>query len=91
MKNTKFEEVQKLINNPNNINSIFDRVHVCDNLFKLVKLNGYYNYVTLDMNLLSPDKWFESASIFYSNGYAGVKYNNKFNYIAEDGSFLFDE
>ena len=77
MKDIKFEEVQDLLNKSNNIDEIFDKVHVCDNLFYLVSLNGYYNYVTLDMELLSPYKWFESASIFYSDGYAGVKYNSR--------------
>lgn len=91
MKDIKFEEVQDLLNKSNNIDEIFDKVHVCDNLFYLVSLNGYYNYVTLDMELLSPDKWFISASIFYSNGYAGVNYNGKFNYIGEDGNFLLDK
>ena len=70
--------------------SLFDYVSNFYEGYARVELNGEYNWIDKDGNLLwKGEEWFDSVDVF-SEGYAVVKLNGKYNFIDKDGNFLWN-
>ena len=67
----------------------FDYCHDFREGFAAVKLNGKWNFINKEGNLLS-EKWFDDCFGF-NEGFARVKLNNKWNYLDKGGKFLSDQ
>ena len=81
-----FDEVQELLNDGKKPEEIFDRIGSFKEGFACVKLNGEYNFINTNGQLIS-NTWFDSCTEFY-NGFAIVKLNNKYNFINTNGQIV---
>ena len=70
--------------------SLFDHVGNFSEGYARVKLNGKWNFIDKDGNLLwKGDEWFDYVGLFLSEGYAEVKLDEKgWNLIDKDGNLL---
>ena len=68
-------------------NDIFDDIDTFDNGFAMVTLNGKYNFINQNGQLVSPNQWFDDCWNF-SEGFAKVKLNGKYNFINTHGELL---
>ena len=77
----------------NNIDPLFlpymkyDYVGKFFNGYARVKLNGKWNFIDVQGNLVSPNQWFDWFGNF-SNGYAKVILNNKWNLVDTQGKLV---
>ena len=64
----------------------FDSIGAFTEGFAGVQLNGKWNFINTDGQLLS-NQWFDSAGVFYE-GFAAVELNGKRNFINTEGQIL---
>ena len=84
---TPFEDVPELLAQGVDPREIFDKVFYSSEDFAMVRLNGKYNYINTERQLLSP-QWFNMAWNF-RNGFAIVELNCKRNFINTEGQLLY--
>lgn len=67
---------------------VFDYIGSFNDGFAKVELNGKYNFINIDGELLwKGDKWFDGCDRF-NNGFAAVQLNDKWNFINTRGELL---
>ena len=90
--NTKWKDMinnaKSKLSNGESPDKIFDRVSNFKDGCAKVKLNGKFNFINKNSEILS-DKWFDDASNF-KDGCAAVELNGKYNFIDENGEILSD-
>ena len=70
--------------------SLFDHVGNFSEGYARVKLNGKWNFIDKDGNLLwKGDEWFDYVCYFWE-GYARIKLNGKYNFIDKEGNLLWE-
>lgn len=90
MKDIKFEEVQSLLDSGKKLEDVFDRVTKEYYGFRVVCLNGKWNYIDSDSKLFSPNQWFDYCTSFQED-FGRVKLSDKgWNYIKIDGTYVSD-
>jgi hypothetical protein len=91
--NTKWkdmvDDIRNKLKNGESPKDLFDSVEDFRNEFAIVRLNGKYNFINTDGEIIS-DKWFESVENF-NNGWAKVQLNKKWNLINTDGKIASNE
>ena len=81
-----FDEVQELLNDGKKPEEIFDRIGSFKEGFACVKLNGEYNFINTNGQLIS-NTWFDSCTEFY-DGFACVYLNGKYKLINTNGQIV---
>ena len=82
-----FDEVQDLLDSGKKPEEIF---YWCDDFSEglgRVKLNGKYNYIDKENQILFPNQWFNWCGNF-REGFGRVNLNDKWNYINREGQIL---
>ena len=83
-----FDEVQGLLDSGKKPEEIFERFERFYDGFAGVRLNGKWNFINTNGQLLS-NQWFDDVYSF-DDGFADVKLNGKWNLIDAKGN-LYDE
>ena len=83
-----FDEVQEMLDNGVSPKEIFKEIGDFYDGYAMVKLNGKWNFINTNNELLS-DTWFDWVGYFH-NGYARVKLNGKL-YLIDTNGKLYDE
>ena len=78
------------LKNGENPRNIFDDYEEQKNNFILISLNGKFNYIKPNNELLSPNQWYDVCYDFV-NGFAIVELKRKCNFINEEGKILFPD
>ena len=81
-----FYMVQKLLDNGEKPEEIFNYCYAFYNGFVYVRLNGKYNYINTNNQLIS-DTWFDGCGNF-RDGFACVELYGKYNFINANGQLL---
>lgn len=80
------EKVEKY--NETHDRSLFDRVGDFHDEYAAVGLDGKWNWIDKDGNLIwKGEKWFDDTGLFIE-GYAWVELDGKWNFIDKDGDLL---
>ena len=93
--NTKWKDmidnIKQRLSNGESPEKIFERIYdFKDGYGYRVKLNGKYNIINKNGEILS-DKWFDAIlNSIFKDGYQ-VKLNDKYNIINKNGEYLFDK
>ena len=91
--NNSFEEkvayAKQQLQNGADPKDVFDLVYVFWNGFTSVRLDGKYNFIDRNGNILS-DLWFDWFGKF-SDGFTPVRLDKKWNYIDRNGNLLRDD
>ena len=89
--NNKWKELvddcMRRLANGEDLNDVFDDIDDLGNGFALVELNGRYNFINQNGQLVSPNQWFDDWEPFYE-GFAAVGINYKYNFINVRGELL---
>lgn len=83
-----FDEVQGLLNSGGDPYDIFDWISDFNEGFARVELNGKWNFINTELQLIS-DRWYDWIYYFY-DGSAKVKLNGKWNFISTEGRLVSD-
>ena len=88
--NETIEKSLEEINNGAYLEDVFDSVVDGGYGYRIVELNGKYNYLTSNNTFLFTDKWFELCKPF-NNGYSIISLYRKYNLINTEGKFVSEE
>lgn len=90
MENIKLDEVQNLLDSGKDPEEVLDLVKIEMGGFRVVRLNGKWNYLDKNNKLLSSDRWFDWCGSFdyYCYGVGEVNCSKKINYINRSGELL---
>ena len=75
------------LSNGENPRDVFDYCYDSIEGFAVAELNGKWNFIDTEGNLLSPNQWFDECGDF-DNGFAKVYLNEKWNFIDTEGNLL---
>ena len=81
------DNCMRRIANGEDPNDVFDQTGGFDNGFAMVTLNGKYNFINQNGQLVSPNQWFDDCN-YFDNDFAVVKLNGKYNFINTHGELL---
>ena len=83
------DDCMRRLANGEDPNDIFDDIYTFDNGFAMVTLNGKYNFINQNGQLVSPNQWFDYCRPFYE-GFAAVYLNDydNYNFINTRGKLL---
>lgn len=84
-----FEEAAERLASGEDPHRIFNNISPFREGFAAVRLNGKWNFIDTNNNLLS-DQWFDDADYFH-DGFACVRLNGKYNFMDTKGNFLSDQ
>ena len=91
--NNKWKEliaqVKQQLANGEDPGDVFDWVGDFNEGFAKVKLNGKFNFINQEGQLLS-DQWYDWAG-WFQDGFVRVKLNEKYNFINQEGQLLSDQ